>query len=76
MYMSVSLELESSVRINRQILYFKLSHSTFCTKALHILSQKRVFKKNEFVGYRKEKKKDQKKWKKEKDSKTCQSQRE
>ena len=53
--MSVSLELESSVRINRQILYFKLSHSIFCTKALHILSQKRVLKRNEFVGYRKEK---------------------
>ena len=74
--MSVSLELESSVRINRQILYVKLSHSIFCTKALHILSQKRVLKRNEFVGYRKEKKKDQKKRKKEKDSKTCQSQRE
>ena len=62
--MSVSLESERSVCINRQILYFKLSHPIFCTKALQILSQKRVLKRNEFVGYRKEKKKDQKKWKK------------
>ena len=64
------------MRINRQILYVKLSHLIFCTKALQILSQKRVLKRNEFVGHRKEKKIDQKKWKKEKDSKTCQSQRE
>ena len=72
--MSVSLELERSVRINRQILYFKLSHSIFCTEVLQILSQKLALKRTEFVGYRKEKKKDQTKWKK--DSKTCQSQRE
>ena len=62
--MSVSLESERSVRINRQILYFKLSQSIFCTKALQILSQKPVLKRTEFVGYRKEKKKDQTKWKK------------
>ena len=62
----MSGSLESSVRINRQKLYLKLSHSIFCTKALQILSQKRVLKRNEFVGYRKEKKKDQKKWKKRK----------
>ena len=74
--MSVSLESERSVRINRQILYFKLSHSVFCTKALQILCRKRVLKRNEFVGYRKEKKNDKKNGKKDKDSKTCQSQRE
>ena len=64
--MSVSLESERSVHINRQILYFKLSHSIFCTKALQILPQKRVLKRNEFVGYRKEKKKDQRNRKKKK----------
>ena len=31
------------------------SLNIFCTKAQQILSQKRVLKRNEFVGYRKEK---------------------
>ena len=73
----MSLKSERSVRINRQI------STVFQVKSLKILQKnltnsvsKACIKKNEFVGYRKEKKKDQKKCKKEKDSKTCQSQRE
>ena len=55
--MSGSLESERNVRINRKsVLCFKLSHSRFCTKALQIMSQKRVLKRNSLVtGKRKRK---------------------